>query len=195
MSNRANIETGGDGTPSQESLDSFIAYLDTPKNIEVDFRSDVLEKYRSEMESAIEARDRQAYDDAREKFDEAKRSLLDDISDAMTEVENRVKEYTDSIIGSFKKQFPEELDPICEIDIEKGTITPKLPSADPKEIVKYLENMVKAIVYPFKPIIKMMKWWPEFITKMGVYISMRIAELSDVQVIVSDKEAPPYPED
>lgn len=175
MANAAGITHGPDGTPSQENLDSMIAAFEyVPPTALIDKKIKELEKYIDDMIEAQKKGDDSAFTEAKKKFDEKKEELLKWLEEAKECVNKKIHEIIDPILKSIQDQIPDPVKAICDVDLLAPSISPKVSLS-----VDCLKNMVLAIVYPYKPLIKVVQWWAtHFIPNMTAYISKRIGDVT-----------------
>lgn len=183
MANVAGITHGPDGTPSQESLDSMIAAFEyVPPTALIDAKIKELEKYIQDMIDAQTKGDDSAFQEAKRKFNEKKEEVLKWLNETKESIDKKIHEIIDPILKSIEDQIPDPVKAICDVDLLAPSITPKVSLS-----VDCLKNMVLAIVYPYKPLIKVVQWWAtHFIPKMTSYISQRIG---DVTTMISKVQA------
>lgn len=175
MANAAGIMHGPNGTPTQENLDSMIAAFEyVPPTALIDKKIKELEKYIDDMIEAQKKDDDSAFNEAKKKFNEKKEELLKWLKEAKESVDKKIHEIIDPILQSIQDQIPDPIKAICDVDLFAPSITPKVSLS-----VDCLKNMVLAIVYPYKPLIKVVQWWAtHFIPKMTAYISKRIGDVT-----------------
>jgi len=190
MANAAGIEHGPDGTPSQENLDSMIAAFEyVPPTELIDAKIKELEKYIQDMIDAQTKGDNSAFEEAKKKFNEKKEEVLKWLNETKESIDKKIHEIIDPILQSIQDQIPEPVKAICDVDLLAPSITPKVSLS-----VDCLKNMVLAIVYPYKPLIKVVQWWAtHFIPKMTAYISKRIGDVTSMIAKVSALTPPSIP--